>query len=171
MIIFARTSSAFKALGIQTAAFVSSQSDPGAERDRGRIVYLGNAPGTANRKSGRQFSMTGWIDDVIIGNAYASEEELKKLSQITPEIPAFTVNMSEDATPLEKKIVFEESHVYRGDVSEYMIRSTGSRVKYKQASFPPHNTQEIRRGDVLIDNDHYRPIQRRTANCLKTDEK
>jgi hypothetical protein len=165
---FARTSSAFKALGIQTAAFVSSQSATLGPRE----IAEGLCTLEMHRElpieiQAKHFFMTGWIDDVIIGNAYASEEELKKLSQITPEIPAFTVNMSEDATPLEKKIVFEESHVYRGDVSEFMIRSTGSRVKYKQASFPPHNTQEIRRGDVLIDNDHYGQYKGELQSALK----
>jgi hypothetical protein len=49
----------------------------------------------------------------------------------------------------------DEPHFYRGDISDYLVRSTQSRVKYKEASIPPHHTHEIKRGDVLIDNDLY----------------
>ena len=36
-----------------------------------------------------------------------------------------------------------------------MIRSTQSRVKYKGTPFPPKNTRDIKRGDILIDSDLY----------------
>ena len=153
---FAQTSSAFKALGIKTAAFVSSQSATLGPREIAEgLCTLEMHRELPIEVQAKHLFMTGWIDDVIIGNAYASEEELRKLSQLNPEMPVFRVKLAEGITPLEKKIVLNEPHVYRGDVSDYMIRSTGSRVKYKQESFPPHHTQEIRRGDVLIDNDYY----------------
>lgn len=44
----------------------------------------------------------------------------------------FNVTLYDTITELEKKIVLEEFHFYRGDVSDYLIRSTQSRVKYKK---------------------------------------
>lgn len=153
---FAQTSSAFKALGIQTAAFVSSQTATLGPREIAEgLCTLEMHRDLPVEVQAKHLFMTGWIDDVIIGNAYASEEELRKLSRLTPEIPVFRVKLSEGITPLKKKIVLNEPHIYRGDVSDYMIRSTGSRVKYKNESFPPHHTHDIRRGDILIDNDQY----------------
>lgn len=54
-----------------------------------------------------------------------------------------------------RKILFDEPHFYRGDVSDYMIRSTQSRVKYRGEAFPPHNTTDIKRGDVVIESELY----------------
>jgi len=98
---------------------------------------------------------TGLVDDVIIANSFATEEELKLLSGLNREKLTFKVEFNEYARELDKKIVLEEYHFNRGDVSEYMIRSTQSRVKYKNESFPPINTPNIERGDILIDSDLY----------------
>jgi hypothetical protein len=95
------------------------------------------------------------IDDIIIGNAYASEEELKQLSEINKNKLTFTVDLTETATELERKIVFEEPHFYRGDVSDYMIRSTQSRVKYKGQNFIPHHCRDMKKGDIVIENNLY----------------
>ena len=56
---------------------------------------------------------------------------------------------------MERIIVAEEPHFYRGDISEYMIRSTQSRVKYKSEAFPKGNTRDIKRGDIIIENEAY----------------
>lgn len=98
---------------------------------------------------------TGFVDDIIIANSFASEEELKLLSELNKEKITFKVKFDESARELDRKIVLEEYHYNRGDVSEYMIRSTQSRVKYKNESFPPINTPNIQRGDILIDSDLY----------------
>ncbi|MGA8943975.1 MAG: DUF871 domain-containing protein [Thermoactinomyces sp.] len=153
---FAKTSSSFKAFGFKTAAFVNSQAGTigpwpvmeglcTLERHRDLPVEI----------QAKHLFATGWIDDVLIGNAYASEEELARLSRITPDILTFRAELAEGISPLERKIVLEEPHFYRGDVSDYMIRSTLSRVKYKGESLPPHLIRPIRRGDILIDNERY----------------
>ncbi|MEK3993582.1 MupG family TIM beta-alpha barrel fold protein [Psychrobacillus sp. FSL K6-2365] len=96
---------------------------------------------------------TGLIDDLIIGNMYASEEELKILGSLNRSKLELTVVTSPQTTSLEEKVIFNELHFNRGDVSEYVIRSTQSRVKYKNDFFPAHNTADIMTGDVTIDND------------------
>ncbi len=49
-------------------------------------------------------------------------------------------------------MLFKEPHFNRGDVSDYVIRSTQSRVKYKNGDFPAHDTHPLQLGDVTIDN-------------------
>lgn len=157
---FLKTSQQFKAHGLRTAAFISSVN--------GEIGPWAVSEGLCTLEEHRELAIdvqakdlfaTGLIDDVIIGNAFASEEELRALSMIDMDVLSLKVDWSESATDLERKIVLEEQHFNRGDVSEYVIRSTQSRVKYKEHSFPPHSTEPVKKGDVLIINDlygHYR---------------
>ncbi len=46
---------------------------------------------------------TGFIDDVIIANAFASEEELKVLSRINKNMLEFKVNLVDEIPELEKE--------------------------------------------------------------------
>lgn len=66
------------------------------------------------------------------------------------------VKLSENISDIEKKIVLEELHFNRGDVSDYLVRSTQSRVKYKGQNFEPFNIVDIKRGDVLIESSLYK---------------
>lgn len=56
---------------------------------------------------------------------------------------------------MERDILFNELHFNRGDVSEYMIRSTQSRVKYKGHKFELINPKEIEKGDIIIESSLY----------------
>ncbi|MGA9173995.1 MAG: DUF871 domain-containing protein [Thermoactinomyces sp.] len=153
---FLRCSQQFKERGIRTAAFVNSQAASfGPWPVTEGLCTLEMHRTLPIDVQAKHLFATGLIDDVIIGNAYASEEELKALSQIDPDRLTFTVELNEGITDLERKIVLEEPHFYRGDISDYLVRSTQSRVKYKEASIPPHHTHAIKRGDLLIDNDLY----------------
>ena len=99
---------------------------------------------------------TGFIDDVIIANAFASEEELKALSKINKDMLEFKVNLVDKIPEVEKRIILNEFHFNRGDVSDYLVRSTQSRVKYKDYNFEAFNTVDIRRGDLLIESSLYK---------------
>ena len=50
----------------------------------------------------------------------------------------------------ERNIILNEFHFNRGDVSDYVIRSTQSRVEYKCHDFEPFNTVVIETGDIII---------------------
>lgn len=153
---FSDCSRVFKQNGIRTAAFINSPSATfGPWPVTEGLCTLEKHRELPIQVQAKHLFMTGLIDDVIIANAYASEEELKTLSRLDPRLPTFEVELYETATELERDIVLKESHFYRGDVSDYVIRSTQSRVKYRQESFPPTNTPPIRRGDLLIDNEQY----------------
>ncbi|BBW97023.1 hypothetical protein GsuE55_18560 [Geobacillus subterraneus] len=48
-----------------------------------------------------------------------------------------------------------------------MIRSTQSRVKYRGYPFPPHNTRDIKRGDIIIESDLYKQYAGELQIALK----
>ena len=153
---FIKCSEQFKELGIRTAAFVnSSTAEFGPWPVSEGLCTLEehrNLPITVQAK---HLFATEAIDDVIIANSFASEEELKALSELNKEMLEFTVELNPEIRDIEKTIVLDEFHYNRGDNSEYMARSTQSRVKYKGTSFPAYNTPDIKRGDILIDSDLY----------------
>ena len=94
---------------------------------------------------------SGLIDDVIIGNAYASEEELRALSEVNRYQLMLHVDYVKQISDIEKP-----QHFRRGDMNEIVIRSTMPRVTYKDIPNPPHdNEEEFQRGDVLIGNDNF----------------
>lgn len=153
---FERTSRQYRENGIRTAAFINSPS-----------ATFGPWPvseGLCTLEMHRDMDMvaqakhlfaTGLVDDVIIANAFATEEELKAISMIDKDMLTFEVELLDTSSETERKIVLEESHFNRGDVSDYVIRSTMSRIKFAGQPFPPHDTDEIRKGDILIDSDLY----------------
>lgn len=165
---FIECSKKFKKYGLRTAAFVSSKAAtfgpwpiveglPTLEMHRELPIDV----------QAKHLFATTLIDDVIISNAYASEEEMELLSHMNKEKITFNIQLSDSVSDLEKKIVFDEPHFYRGDVSDYMIRSTQSRVKYRGESFPPHNTIDIKRGDIIIESDLYKQYAGELQIALK----
>lgn len=151
-----------KALGdIKIAAFVSSQNEnthgvwdatnglPTVERLRDYPIDL----------QARIMLATNKIDDILIGNAYASEEELKALQEVVTEggnfletpfgqlalkhgmvqagqdIPTriIKVDLDENIADIEKELLFDfYPHVYIGDGSEWMMRMRFSRNVYNR---------------------------------------
>lgn len=153
---FIKCSKQFKQFGINTAAFINSKS--------AKIGPWPVSEGLCTLEMHRDMSIgvqakhlfaTGLIDDVIIGNAFASEEELKELSSINKDMIEFSIELEEGIPELQKNIILNEFHFNRGDCSDYVIRSSNSRIKYKGEKFPPFNTVDIKRGDIIIDSDLY----------------
>lgn len=103
----------------------------------------------------RHLFATNQVDDVIIANCYASEAELKSLSEIRPGILSFKIDFEKELQDTEHKVIYEHEHFVRGDVSEYMVRSTMPRVTYKDLSIVPENTRDLKRGDIVVLNDKY----------------
>lgn len=154
---FKRCSENFKKRGIHTAAFVSSQCGkhgpwnvndglPTRESDR----YL---PIEVQAKS---MFMSNLIDDVIIGNSYASEDELQRLGNLNRYKLSFEVDMVKGISNVERKILLNENHFRRGDSNALVARSTQPRVKYSEVKNPAHdNENEFEVGDVLVGNDAF----------------
>lgn len=157
---FVKASQSFKELGIRTAAFVNSP-----------VATFGPWPvmeGLCTLEMHRELPIaiqvkhlfaTGLIDDVIIANAYASEDEFTAISAVNPKLLTFNIELDQSVTALEREIVCDTLHVNRGDVSDYVIRSTQSRKKNQSATIKPTHARRIRRGDILIDNKRYGQYQ------------
>ena len=154
---FEKCSKFIKNLNFKVAAFVTSQNK--------------NSFGPWNLKEGlctleehrdlpldvqiRHLFATGFVDDVIIANCYATDEELNILSKIDPYIITLKLNKEYDFTETEYNIIYNYNHISRGDLSEYMIRSSQPRIDFKDKSIKPQNTRDLKRGDIVILNDNY----------------
>lgn len=153
---FLKTSREFKEKGIRTAAFISSPSGTfGPWPTSHGLCTLEEHRFLPIDVQAKDLFNTGLIDDVIIANCFASEEELYRLSKLDKNILGLKVKLLENLPEIEKKIILEESHFNRGDISEYMIRSTESRVKYKDHKFELFNPKPIKKGDILIESSLY----------------
>ncbi len=153
---FMKCSRQFKKKGIRTAAFVNSHSaDFGPWPVNEGLCTLEAHRTLPIEVQAKDLFGTGLIDDVIIANAFASDAELEALGALSPYMLELKAELESDLPDVMRRIVLEEPHFNRGDVSAYMIRSTQSRVKYKGTHFEPFNTAPIRRGDILIESSLY----------------
>ena len=138
--------------------------------------------------------IAGGATDVFFGNAYASEEELKAVSQIVKglgsvddslkgefkgympdemidniDIKKIKVKLDKDITPLEKEdLLTYVPLIDMGDSSEWIWRCRGPRVKYKNCDFPPRKVDKeyFEVGDVVTINDNYRHYHGEIQVCL-----
>lgn len=142
---------------LRTAAFVKAPS-----------AHVGPWPvsdGLCSLEEHRDCSLSYQVKDmflnlgmhtVLISECFASEEELKIMGAIDPYLLEFDVVLENTIPDVEKSIIFEENHFHRGDEGDYLIRSTESRVKYKNHSFPIFNAPPmIKKGDILIESSKY----------------
>lgn len=154
---FEACSRRFKKFGLRTAAFINSQVGqigpwdindglPTLECHRYLPVAI----------QAKHLFATNLIDDVIIGNAYASEEELAQLGKVDRYQLTFDIEFVPDVNPIEREIVLSEQHFRRGDITQLMARSTEVRKKYSRQANPPHDHQEVFQvGDIVIGNDQF----------------
>lgn len=153
---FLKCSRQFKAYDLTTAAFVSSSdAEFGPWPVSEGLCTLEEHRDLPIGAQAKDLFSTGLIDVVIIGNCFASEEELRLLGELNKDILTLNVELIDGIPEVERKIVLEEPHFNRGDVSEYMLRSTMSRVKYKGHDFALFNPEDIKRGDLIIDSSLY----------------
>lgn len=154
---FVKCSERFKKHGLRTAAFISSQSATIGPWDiNDGLCTLEMHRHLPVDVAAKHLFATNLIDDVIIGNAYASEEELKALSQVNRYQLQFTLEYMDQTSDIEKIICEQEQHFRRGDITDLMVRSTEVRKKYKAEAFPEHDHNiTFQRGDVLIGNDAF----------------
>ncbi|NEU05142.1 DUF871 domain-containing protein [Clostridium senegalense] len=168
---FINCSKVFKENGVRTAAFVTSQNGEfGPWPVNEGLCTLEEHRFLPIEVQAKDLFNTEFIDDVIIGNCFATEEELKKLSNLNRNLVSLKVNLYENISYIQRKILLDEEHFNRGDVSEYMIRSTQSRVKYRNEYFEPLNIREIKKGDILIESSLYKRYSGELQIALKDME-
>ncbi|MFQ6793743.1 MAG: DUF871 domain-containing protein [Thomasclavelia sp.] len=179
--LFQDLNSYWKELNLHTAAFVSSNNKdtigpwqvfcglPTVEIMRGLPIDL----------QARLMLAAGNVDDILIGNYPATDEELEALSKLNYQAIEIKVDEVPEITENEKMIMYEFGpHWDRYDHSTFMLRSSMPRVKFKEKatvqdsgfstnktvvekSIPHHDCGKkvFTCGDILIVNDnlaHYR---------------
>ena len=104
----------------------------------------------------RHLFATRMVDDVIISNCFATDEELETCAKLDAGILTFDIEFLKELTEIEKKILYYDGiHLVRGDMNEYVARSSQPRVVFKDADIKPENTVDLKRGDVVIVNNDY----------------
>lgn len=143
--------------GIQVAAFITSQKAsvspwPISEG----LCTLEDHRDLSLEVQFRHLQMMGLIDTVIIGNTYASEEELRALAKWNQStIPTLSIQM-EQCSELERRIALDHIQEYRGDASQYVIRSTKHRMRvHKERLYAKKQSVDLQYGDVVILNEEY----------------
>ncbi|MCD8027195.1 MAG: DUF871 family protein [Erysipelotrichaceae bacterium] len=181
--LFQEFNAYWKELNLHTAAFVSSNNEhtigpwqvfcglPTVEIMRGLPIDLQT----------RYLLATGDVDDILVGNYPAIDEELEALSKVNLQAIEFRVEEAEGITENEKAIMYEFApHWDRYDHSSFMLRSSFARVWFKSQksvqdptvssnvnyqvtsqSIPYRDPGKpvFTKGDVLVVNDnlaHYR---------------
>lgn len=154
---FVACSQRFKNQGIKTAAFITSQVGKVGPWDvNDGLPTLEQHRDLPIEVQARHLFATGLIDVVIIGNAYASKEELQKVAALDRYKLSFTVETVPNISEVEQNILADEKHFRRGDITAQTARSTQVRVKYADVPNPPHNERvEFQVGDVVIGNDDF----------------
>lgn len=167
---FVHCSKRFQEKNLHTAAFVTSQV--------GKIGPWALHEGLCTLEAHRHLPIASQVkhlkflnvvDDIIIGNAYASEDELRKMSEaFYEERLTLSVEKAAGITEQEEEIIEKPTQTYRGDRSEYMIRSSYTRFTYANASIPKKDVATpIKRGDVLILNEDYGEYKAEVQLALK----
>lgn len=154
---FVKCSERFKKYGLRTAAFINSQSAKiGPWNINDGLCTLEDHRTLPVEVQAKQLFATGLIDDVIIGNAYASEDELRRLSMVNKYQVELAVEVLDETLEIEKTIIFEEQHHRRGDITHEVVRSTEVRKKYGKYDIENHDNEvDFHRGDVLIGNNDF----------------
>lgn len=156
--LFKKCNEKLKALGLPIAAFVSSQAENTFgpwDISEGLCTLEMHRSLPIDAQARHLFALG--VDDVIIANCFASEEEMELLSSTLCDQLTIKIDELYELSEVEKEIAYEFPHYVRPDMSDYMARSTFSRIAYKDAAIPPKNANQemFHRGDVVILNDNY----------------
>ena len=151
---FIKTAKQYQSYNLLTAAFVDTESGKVGPWPVSNLMVSTEVQRQMSIFSQIQLlKLTGVIDDIFISSSLVSEEDLKIVAQAFHQsLPQIPVEVNRDISSIESKILFEEIHQYRGDYSDYMIRSSQPRVKYKLKKIEQGDISDIKRGDVIIGN-------------------
>lgn len=154
--LFKSSMNRFKKYSINSSAFVNAQEGTfGPWQVSDGICSLEEHRNMPIELQAMELFSLG-VDAVFIANCYANENSFKKLNELDKRLITFKAKLIKDLPETEKKIVLEELHQNRLDASEYFIRSSNSRIKYREKEFNLFNAiEDIKRGDILIDSSKY----------------
>ena len=180
---FLDVSKAFKETGIKVGAFVSSH----ASNTHGVYGAINGLPTVERMRSHsidlqvREMMASTVIDEIMVGNAFASDEEfsaikeaIKKIEPNTnyldklpfaeffmkkemPDVKKVRVKLDKDITAIEKEVLLNFfPHIDMGDSSEWMWRNRIPRFFF-HGKIPQRKVSqsEFVRGDVVMVNNTY----------------
>lgn len=153
---FLQQSTWFKNEGINVIACVPSHNKP-----RGPL-HLGLPTLERHRNASMQWAAqeliaTDVVDEILIGDPFASNQELIDLQQAAAS-PALVLNIIEEPglSEVEKTIMYGTTHVARPDLSDLVIRSNTSREMASQGKKLVAREPKLRTTYcVTIDNEKY----------------
>ncbi len=155
---FIKCTENFKNKGVKTAAFINGPSGKlCSSYEKDGVCTLEEHRNKSVVTQAREMKYLNLIDDIYFSTMFICEEELKQLSDIYYRETVLTldIHLNTKINELEQSII-EDLHIYRGDISKYMIRSTMMRIKYAHEPMPINNTKNtLKRGDIVILNDNY----------------
>lgn len=157
---FTKFNENWKKTGLRTAAFVSSNNTdtfgpwpvkaglPTCEIHRDLPIDV----------QARHLLATRCIDDIIIGNCFATEEELAALSKVDLTKTTFRIELEDGLSEEELDVIFNFPHVGRTDAPDYMHRSSLPRIKYmvpeRTIKARPYDGKCFHRGDIVVVNEN-----------------
>ncbi|GAF40881.1 outer surface protein [Agrilactobacillus composti DSM 18527 = JCM 14202] len=154
---FTKCSTMYKHMGLKTAAFVTSQA-----ATFGPHVFADGLPTLEMHRDldiaiqAKHLFATGLIDDVLIANAFASDDELKALAAVNEDQLTLKVDTIPTLSTNEYDILFKYQHFNRGDINDYAIRSTFVKLAYIHHAIPVnHAVPQLKPGDITIGNDNF----------------
>lgn len=146
-----------KGLGLKVAAFVNATKGgmqgpwptndglPTLEKHRNRDMLA----------QAQELAALG-VDDILIGNAFATDEELKALASVNLSILKLKMHSNRELTDIEKGFLNKQLSDRR-ESSEQIIRHSYSRVDLKGTEIKSDrdDTIIVKKGTVLLNNNKY----------------
>lgn len=151
-----KTTEQYQQHRILTAAFITASSaSEGPWPVSEGLPTLEDHRDIASTSQLKEFIYQGLIDDVIISNQFISDEEVQALMEVFTTERVLEVEVIADLSEAERKII-DYAHHYRNDISDYVLRSTMTRVVYHGEDIPAREqSRQAERGSILIDHNDY----------------
>ncbi len=148
----------YQPLGLNNAAFVTSREKHthGPWEVYDRLPTLEIHRDLPIDLQLRHLNALGLCNDFLIGNAFASEAELKAMAETDLSKISIKMDVAEDVSDIEKEIITSGIHASRDDCNELVVRSSYPRIQYKDKAICPraNDRRVFTRGDVIIVNDN-----------------
>lgn len=124
---FIDQSGCFREMGIAVIACVPSHHKPRGPLFRGLPTLEAHRDKPVGWAA-RELIASGVVDEILIGDPFASAQELEELQQaVSSPVLELTVIEAPSLSEVERKIMYGGNHVARPDLSDWVIRSNTSR--------------------------------------------
>jgi len=146
----------FREMGIAVIACVPSHHKPRGPLYMG-LPTLENHRDKSIQWAARELIASGVVDEILIGDPFASTQELENLQQaVSSSVLELTVIEAPHLSEVEQKIMYGGTHVARPDLSDWVIRSNTSReMASKGEKVAARDPAQRLPYAITIDNEKY----------------